>query len=98
MAKFDPVGTVILLPSVTCLLLALQWGGQRYPWSDGRVIALLVCFGSSIIGWVLLQRFEGENATVPVRLFKQRTVTGASLYMLLATSAFSIIVYYLPLW
>ncbi|KAF5615426.1 major facilitator superfamily transporter [Fusarium sp. NRRL 52700] len=32
----DPIGTVCFLPGVVCLLLALQWGGTKYPWSSAR--------------------------------------------------------------
>jgi hypothetical protein len=27
------------------LLLALQWGGSKYAWDNGRIIALFVLFG-----------------------------------------------------
>lgn len=29
--QIDVIGTIFLIPSVVCLLLALQWGGQTYP-------------------------------------------------------------------
>lgn len=80
------------------VLVALTWGGQVYPWSDGRIIALFVCFGVSIIAWTVLQYFEGENATLSFQVASQRTVACASIYMLLASAAFSVVVYYLPLW
>ncbi|KAL4812088.1 MFS general substrate transporter [Aspergillus spinulosporus] len=40
----DPLGTMVFVPAVICLLLALQWGGVEYPWSNGRIIALFVLF------------------------------------------------------
>lgn len=96
--KFDPIGTVILIPSLVCILLALQWGGQKYSWSDGRVIALLVVFGVTIIAWSALQYCEGEDATVPIQVIKQRSVAFAALYTLFSSGAFTILVYYLPIW
>jgi len=33
--QFDPYGTAIFLPMIICLLLALQWGGSKYEWSNG---------------------------------------------------------------
>ena len=33
--QFDPLGTLFFLPAIICLLLALQWGGQKYAWSSG---------------------------------------------------------------
>ena len=28
--QLDPLGTSIFVPGMVCLLLALQWGGQKY--------------------------------------------------------------------
>jgi len=52
---FDPIGTAILIPSIICLLLALQWGGTQYPWNSTHVIATFTCFGVSFIAWVIIQ-------------------------------------------
>ncbi|KAB8301995.1 hypothetical protein EYC80_005448 [Monilinia laxa] len=37
--EFDLLGTAFFIPAIICLLLALQWGGTKYPWSNGRIIA-----------------------------------------------------------
>lgn len=34
--QFDPWGTVVFIPAIICLLLALQWGGSKYSWGSGR--------------------------------------------------------------
>ncbi|KAJ5081040.1 hypothetical protein N7456_013278 [Penicillium angulare] len=44
--KVDFIGLLIFIPTVTCMLVALQWGGTTYPWNDGRVVALF-WFGRS---------------------------------------------------
>lgn len=33
--QFDPIGSLFFLPAIICLLLALQWGGTKYAWSNG---------------------------------------------------------------
>ncbi|KAL9619446.1 MAG: hypothetical protein Q9160_005957 [Pyrenula sp. 1 TL-2023] len=38
--RLDPLGSVCFLPGVVCLVLALQWGGSKYPWDSARVIAI----------------------------------------------------------
>ncbi|KAM0199707.1 hypothetical protein ACHAPA_011870 [Fusarium lateritium] len=45
LSSFDLEGSVCFLPAIVSLLLALQWGGSRYPWSDGRTIGLFIVFG-----------------------------------------------------
>ncbi|KAJ6519344.1 major facilitator superfamily domain-containing protein [Mycena sanguinolenta] len=54
--RFDPLGTLIFIPAIVCLLLALQWGGSKYPWDSGRVIALFVIFGVFGAAFVAIQR------------------------------------------
>lgn len=40
--QLDPVGIICLVPSVICLVLALQWGGQQYAVGIRLVIALKI--------------------------------------------------------
>lgn len=42
--RIDWLGAVLCLGAVTCLVLALQWGGNQRPWNDGGVIAVRPSF------------------------------------------------------
>ena len=97
-ARFDPAGTIVFLISIICLVLALQWGGTRYPWSDTRVIVTMVVFSVLFVIWIILQWVQGDNATIPKDIITQRSVVGATIYTLCGAAAFTIVVYYLPLW
>jgi hypothetical protein len=96
--KFDPFGTLILLGCITSLILALQWGGAEGMWDTGPVIATLVVFGVTTILWGVMQYRRGEDATLPWSVAKQRTVASATAYALLGSAAFTMIVYWLPVW
>lgn len=113
--QFDLFGTLVFLPMIVCLLLALQWGGSKYPWSDGRVtcdvtvqiaanivtgriIACLVLFGVLCIIFVGIQFWKQDNATVPPRVFKQRTVASSAWFGAALGASFFVFVYYLPIW
>jgi MFS family permease len=96
--KLDPIGTTMFVPSVVCLLLALQWGDVQYTWSNGRVIALLVVFGISFLAFIALQVYLGDNATVPARIAKQRTIFSACIYNICVGGSFFILSYYIPIW
>lgn len=96
--QFDPIGTVLFIPAIVCLLLALQWGGTKYPWSNGRIIALFIVAGLLLIAFVAVQFWKGENATVPPRIMNQRTMIGASWFAVTLGGAFFILVYYIPIW
>ncbi|KAI1134501.1 putative efflux pump [Hypoxylon sp. FL0543] len=96
--RFDPLGTVLFMPSIICLLLALQWGGTEYPWRNGRIIGLFVVFGVLMLGFVYVQHVQQDNATVPPRIFRKRTVWASSLFAFGVGSGFFIMVYYIPIW
>jgi len=96
--QFDPYGTLIFLPMIVCLLLALQWGGSKYPWHDGRIIALLVIFGVLLIAFIGIQLWKQDNATVPPRVLKQRSIAAGAWFAVTLGAAFFVFVYYLPIW
>lgn len=72
--SLDPLGIALLLGAVSCLFLALQWGGSRFPWSSSRIIGCMIGFGLLIITFGVLQWRLAEHATIPLRILKQRTV------------------------
>ena len=47
----DPIGSIVFIGSATTMLLALDWAGGAYHWSDAHVVAPLT------IGCVLLVIF-----------------------------------------
>jgi MFS family permease len=92
--KMDPLGSLFFMPGIICLLLALQWGGTEYDWDNGRIIALFVLFGVLIIGFVIVQYYSGDNATVPGRVFKNRNVWGAFVFCVGLGASFFTILYF----
>ncbi|KAI9697587.1 MAG: hypothetical protein M1836_004537 [Candelina mexicana] len=96
--EFDIIGTVAFLPAIICLLLALQWGGSKYPWSNGRIIALFVIAFLLLIAFVAIQLWKQETATVPPRILKQRSIAFGSWFAFCLGGAFFVMVYYLPIW
>lgn len=97
-AQLDPFGLACFLPSIVCLLLALQWGGSTYAWSDGRIIALLVLFAFLITVFIAIQILKPDTATVPPRVFKQRSIAAGFWYSICTGGSMIVLVYFLPLW
>ena len=97
-SPFDPIGTAIFMPAIICLLLALQWGGSKYEWSNGRIIALFVLFGVLIISFLVVQYIQKDDATVPLRIMKKRSVWAAGLFAFAIGASFTANVYFMPMW
>ena len=96
--RLDPIGNLFFLPSLVCLLLALQWGGSTYAWNDGRIIALLVLFVIFIIAWICVQLWKKEIATVPPHIVAQRSIAAGIWYSFVVGSAMLTLVYFVPIW
>lgn len=61
----DLVGFCLFTPAILQLLLALQYGGNEYPWSDSRVIGLFVGSGATLGVWLIWNKRKGDNALLP---------------------------------
>ncbi|KAI4595162.1 hypothetical protein KJ359_007137 [Pestalotiopsis sp. 9143b] len=96
--KLDLEGTAILMPCIICLLLALEWGGLTYAWSNWRIILCLVLFGVLILVWLFIQYVKGDRGTLPLRIVRQRSVAASMVYMLGSSGALFVITYYVPIW
>jgi MFS family permease len=94
LAQMDLMGTSVFLPGVVSLLLALQWGGTKYAWGSGRIIALLVIGALLLISFVAIQIWLGEKATVPPRIFKNRNIWGCALFGACLGGAFFVMMFY----
>ena len=96
--RLDPLGTLFFLPGIVCLLIALEWGGSKYSWNNARIIVLLVLFVLLIICFGIVQAWKQENATIPPRILRYRSVTAASLFAFCISGGMTVIVYFLPTW
>lgn len=98
LAQLDPLGFILIVPATVCLLCALQWGGVQYPWNDSRIIALFVLFAVLSIAFVGTQAWRQDEATVPPRIFLQRTILSSCAASIGIGSLLVIFAFYLPIW
>ncbi|MCJ1436570.1 hypothetical protein MMC27_005950 [Xylographa pallens] len=96
--QLDPLGNLFLLPSIVCLLLALEWGGSTYAWQNGRIIALLVLAGLLATAFLAVQVRAQEGATVPPRILAQRSMAAGFVFAFCLGAAMIAMVFYLPVW
>ncbi|KAL6697966.1 putative aflatoxin efflux pump [Trichoderma pleuroticola] len=96
--RLDPLGTFFFIPSTVCLLLALQWGGSKYEWSNWRIIFLFIMFGVTALAFALVQIKMPDTASLPPKVITQRTMLSTTFYMLFVAGAMMLLVYFIPLW
>ena len=96
--KLDGVGTLLFVGATTCLFLALQWGGVKHGWFSGHIVLLFFAFAISGIAWIYIQYRRGENATLPGRIVKMRSVAAGAISSFLMGGAFFGLLYYVAVW
>ncbi|KAF4554066.1 Efflux pump roqT-like protein 4 [Elsinoe fawcettii] len=96
LARLDPIGLITLLGGVSCLLIALQWGGSQYPWKSGQIIGLFVGCVVGLGAFIFGQWKLGDNATIPLRILRQRSILWGSLALFLLNWSNNVKLYYLP--
>ncbi|KAJ4367186.1 hypothetical protein N0V83_007716 [Neocucurbitaria cava] len=94
----DPVGVVLVLGSITCFILALQYGGITHPWGSSVVIGLLVGFALLAIALVGWENWLGEYAMMLPRLYRQRSLYTTAPFQFLFMGSYIVILYYLPIY
>jgi hypothetical protein len=94
--EIDLIGAFFLICAIISLLLALQWGGTTYPWSDSKVWGCILGFVLLIAIFIGQQFWRKDRATIPPRIFGQRTVLFCSLYSLFVNIAVYPHIFYLP--
>ncbi|KAJ7114842.1 putative efflux pump antibiotic resistance protein [Mycena epipterygia] len=99
LSSFDPWGTLVFLPAIITLLLALQWGGSKYPWASAPTIALLVVSAVLSTLFILIQLYTPpDKSTIPPRILAQRSIWSSALFAFSMGAAFTILTFYLPIW
>lgn len=98
LAQLDVFGTLVFIGATVCLFIALQWGGVKYDWFNGRIVILLMVFGMAAIAWVWIEHKRGERATLPGRIVRMRSIAAASLSAFTMGGSFFIMLYYVAIW
>ncbi|KAF2660764.1 MFS transporter [Lophiostoma macrostomum CBS 122681] len=80
--SLDLLGQLLFLPSV----------------SSGRIIALMVVFGTLFLGFIIVELRMGDSATVPFRIAAKRNIAAASLFGFFNYSQFFLLIYFLPIY
>ncbi|WPG99119.1 Hypothetical protein R9X50_00193000 [Acrodontium crateriforme] len=96
--KLDLVGFVIFAPAAVMLLLALQWGGNQYPWNSSVVIGLFCSAGATFLVWLAWDYYKKDKAMIPLSMLRKQHVWVSGVSMGFLSSSMTILSYYLPIY
>ncbi|KAI5477298.1 Major facilitator transporter-like protein [Pseudohyphozyma bogoriensis] len=97
MRRLDWIGGFLSLAAVSCLTLALQWGGNSMPWSTTPVIVTLVVFvvlTGAFGGWLW---YRGAEALVRLSLLSTKSVNAIVVYTFFKSAGLITLTYYVPI-
>ncbi|KAJ6600865.1 transporter [Mycena sp. CBHHK59/15] len=72
--RLDFLGATLVAGSVTCIVLALQWGGNTKPWGDKAVIITFVFSAVLAVVFIAWEIYIGDRAMVPTGIFSSASV------------------------
>lgn len=97
-SKLDPVGFLFFAPCAVMFLMALEWGGSKYPWNSAIIVGLFCGSGVTFmifLGWEFL---VGDEAMIPLGMVKTRVVWSSCLVICFLFGGMMIYSYYLPIY
>ena len=96
--KFDWIGFVLFAPACIQLLLALQYGGNQYPWDSATVIGLFCGTVATLLVFIAWERHMGRDAMIPGYLLRDRIVVCCCMFSMMVFGMTMILSYYLPIY
>jgi EmrB/QacA subfamily drug resistance transporter len=95
--RLDLLGALLMVLATVMLLLALSWGGQRYPWGSAPVVALIL--GSAIF-WALfvLRLWTAREPLLPLPVILNRVVAAGTATACWAMGVFIGLSIYVPIY
>jgi Na+/melibiose symporter-like transporter len=93
----DYLGAALLATTVTCLLLALVWGGNVYAWTSPIIVSLALAVITIGTAFVLRER-RAPEPVLPLTLFRNPVLVVSRATLFFSTCAFFAAVVFLPLY
>ncbi|KAL4982879.1 major facilitator superfamily domain-containing protein [Aspergillus falconensis] len=94
----DLVGFALFAPAAIMFLLALEYGGNEYPWNSSRVIGLFVGAGATALVFLGWEYYKGKEAMIPFHLLTVRIAYASYLSTGMIFGLTMAIAYYVPIY
>ncbi|RDW82726.1 hypothetical protein BP6252_03838 [Coleophoma cylindrospora] len=97
-ARLDPVGFLTFAPTCVMFLLALEWGGTKYPWKSATIIGLFCGGAGMLLVFGVFEHRRGDTAMIPLALLRQRALYCSCLASVFLFGGIQTFAYYMPIW
>jgi MFS family permease len=93
----DWLGAGLMVAAALTLMLAMTWGGVRYPWASWPIAALI---GGSALLWLLFawRIVTAAEPFVPLTVLSDRTVTGTVIVAFFSIGTITGLSFFMPLY
>ncbi|KAF8198860.1 ABC transporter [Mycena galopus ATCC 62051] len=95
--RLDFFGATLVAGAITCVVLAMQWGGNTKPWGDKAIIISFVFAGVLTVAYIVWEIYMGERAMTPTAIFKSRSIWAILAYCFLTRFSLLLFSYYIPI-
>jgi EmrB/QacA subfamily drug resistance transporter len=92
----DYLGAVLIVAACVPLLLALTFGGQKYPWGSPVVLGLFAVFAICTTSFVAVEK-RVQDPIIHLELFSNKVFTWANIAGFFTSMSFLSVVAFLPL-
>ncbi|KAF1849201.1 MFS general substrate transporter [Cucurbitaria berberidis CBS 394.84] len=98
LARIDFIGAILMTLSILALLIPLEVGGDRVPWSSPIIMVLLI--GSAVFGALFLatEAWIAKEPMLPLSLLRQRDVVVSFFVMFFQSAAQTGLMFAVPLY
>ena len=95
--QLDVIGAALMVGAALALMLALSWGGVRYPWSSLRVVTLVASSGAL---WVLfaLRLLTAREPFIPLAILHGRVTSTITIAAFFSIGTIIGVTIYMPLY
>ncbi|KAI0656495.1 iron permease [Cubamyces menziesii] len=96
--RVDWLGNFIIIAGTTLALLALTWGGIRFPWGSAHVLAPLVLGGVLILTFFVYEYYVPIEPTTPLDILKNWTALSGNIATFIHGIVTATTMFYLPVY
>ncbi|KAI0046902.1 iron permease, partial [Auriscalpium vulgare] len=96
--RIDWIGNTLIIGSTISLMIALIWGGDRFPWRSASVLVPLVLGSVGIVSFFVVEALWIKEPTVPRFAFTNRTTLSGYLGTFFHGIVSLAAIYYLPVY